>query len=72
LTKRIVESLKPNEHTDVFVWDSEIRGLGVRLKPSGTRTFLCSIAITHPARAASFLDKMVCLFNPRHMDLRDE
>ena len=39
LTKRIVESLKPNEHKDVFVWDSEIRGLGVRLKPSGTRTF---------------------------------
>lgn len=39
LTKRIVESLKPNEHTDLFIWDSEIRGLGVRLKPSGTRTF---------------------------------
>ena len=39
LTKRIVDSLKSEENKDVFVWDSEIRGLGVRLKPSGTKTF---------------------------------
>lgn len=39
LTKRLVDSLLPVERKDVFVWDSEIRGLGVRLKPSGTKTF---------------------------------
>lgn len=38
LTKKFVDGLKPKSH-DVFVWDSEIRGLGVRLKPSGTKTF---------------------------------
>jgi integrase len=38
LTKKILDALIPKSH-DVFVWDSEIRGLGVRLKPSGTKTF---------------------------------
>ena len=38
-TKRLVDALKPVENTDVFVWDSEIRGLGLRLKPSGVKTF---------------------------------
>ena len=38
LTKKFIDGLKPKSH-DVFVWDSEIRGLGVRLKPSGTKTF---------------------------------
>jgi len=39
LTKRLVDALKPIENSDVFVWDSEIRGLGLRLKPSGVKTF---------------------------------
>jgi len=39
LTKRSVDALKPSEKTDVFMWDSEIRGLGLRLKPSGVKTF---------------------------------
>jgi integrase len=39
LTKRALDALKPLQKKDVFVWDGEIRGLGVRLKPSGTRTF---------------------------------
>ena len=38
LTKKFIDGLKPKSH-EVFVWDSEIRGLGVRLKPSGTKTF---------------------------------
>ena len=39
LTKRLVEALKPTASKDIFAWDSEIRGLGIRLKPSGTKTF---------------------------------
>lgn len=38
LTKKFIDGLKPKSH-EVFVWDIEIRGLGVRLKPSGTKTF---------------------------------
>ena len=38
LTKKFIDGLKPKSR-EVFVWDSEIRGLGVRSKPSGTKTF---------------------------------
>jgi hypothetical protein len=64
LTKLIVETLKPDEHTDVLVWDSEIRGLGVRLKPSGTKTFFVQYR-NHARRAASFSGNMVYLLSNR-------
>ena len=38
LTLKILDKLIPKKH-DLFVWDSEIKGLGVRVKPSGTKTF---------------------------------
>jgi len=38
LTKRSVEAIQPTSK-DIFVWDAEIRGLGLRVKPSGTKTF---------------------------------
>ncbi|BCH29766.1 integrase [Mesorhizobium sp. L-8-10] len=40
LTKRIVDALQHDPERDVFVWDTEVRGFGVRVKPSGTKTFL--------------------------------
>lgn len=40
LTKRIVDRLEPAAGRDVFAWDTQIRGFGVRVKPSGTKTFL--------------------------------
>ena len=40
ITKRTVDALKPKKAQDVFAWDSELRGFGVRLKPSGAKTFL--------------------------------
>ena len=40
LTKRTVEALKSNRERDTFLWDSELRGFGVRVKPSGTKTFI--------------------------------
>ena len=38
LTKRTVESL-PIEAKDYFVWDDEVAGFGVRVMPSGAKTY---------------------------------
>lgn len=40
LTKRIIDALERDPSADVFTWDSELRGFGVRVKPSGTKTFI--------------------------------
>ncbi len=40
LTMRLVESLRPAATGDLFVWDTEVIGFGVRVKPSGVRSFL--------------------------------
>src|SRR5208337_3440525 len=40
IMKRTVDALRPEPHQDVFAWDSELRGFGVRVKPSGVKTFL--------------------------------
>jgi integrase len=42
LTKRVVDAIRPDpiSRRDVFVWDSELRGFGVRMKPSGAATYL--------------------------------
>lgn len=40
ITKRAVDALQPSKGQDVFIWDSELRGFGVRVKPSGVKTFL--------------------------------
>ncbi|MGD9724699.1 MAG: tyrosine-type recombinase/integrase [Pirellulales bacterium] len=39
LTKRVVESISPDPRRDVQRRDSEIKGFGVRVKPSGVRTY---------------------------------
>ena len=40
LTKRTIDTLKPDRHRDTFLWDGELRGFGVRVKSSGTKTFI--------------------------------
>lgn len=40
LTKRIIDALKPDRRRESFLWDGELRGFGVRVKPSGTKTFI--------------------------------
>lgn len=40
ITKKAVDAIKPDPLRDLFMWDGELRGFGVRTKPSGTKTFL--------------------------------
>lgn len=40
LTKRVVDALRPAADRDVVTWDSELRGFGVRVKPSGAMSYL--------------------------------
>ncbi len=42
ITKRRIEALKPDESKDFFLWDTEVKGFGLRLKPSGVKTFVLS------------------------------
>jgi integrase len=39
LTKRFVESLKPHETDEQLIWDSELKGFGIRVFPTGRRTY---------------------------------
>ena len=34
ITKRVVDALQPDEDRDVFAWDNELRGFGIRVKKS--------------------------------------
>jgi Arm DNA-binding domain/Phage integrase, N-terminal SAM-like domain len=42
LTKRVVDTIRPDPagRRDMFAWDSELRGFGVRMKPSGAAAYL--------------------------------
>lgn len=39
LTKRTVDAVKPGER-DFVLWDSELKGFGLRVRPSGARTYI--------------------------------
>src|SRR5690606_7939664 len=40
LNKRTIDALKPPGEKQIVLWDSEIRGFGVRVLPSGLKTFI--------------------------------
>src|SRR6202163_1493562 len=40
LTKRTVDALKPLSDRDLVVFDSELSGFGIRVKPSGRKSYL--------------------------------
>ena len=47
LTKAVIDKLKPNPASDLFRWDDDLPGFGLRLKPSGVRTFLIQYRNKH-------------------------
>jgi integrase len=40
VTKSLVESTKPDPEGDVYLWDDLLTGFGVRVKPSGIRSYI--------------------------------
>src|SRR5476651_1040311 len=40
ITKRSVDALKLDGRAEITLWDSELRGFGVRLRGGGTRSYL--------------------------------
>ena len=40
LTKRTVDSMRPAVDHDIFLWDEELPGFGLRVKPSGAKSFI--------------------------------
>lgn len=49
LTKRVVEALRPAAK-DILLWDSELPGFGVRVKPGGVRSYLVQYRNGHRSR----------------------
>ncbi|MEN8236217.1 MAG: Arm DNA-binding domain-containing protein [Pseudomonadota bacterium] len=39
LIKRVVEGIKPDKVKEILVWDSELKGFGVRVYATGRRTY---------------------------------
>jgi hypothetical protein len=62
LTKRFIDTLRPGG-TDLFAWDSELRGFGVRMKPSGSASYLVQYRTPHQ-RTRRFAFNKVGMITP--------
>lgn len=40
ITKRSVDAAAPDPSGDIFIWDDDVRGFGLRVWPSGAKTYL--------------------------------
>ena len=48
ITKRIVDQLAPAAG-DRLVWDSEVKGFGVRCRPSGAKYYVLKMRVGRPS-----------------------
>ncbi len=46
ITKRVVDQTQPGSKP-IFVWDGELRGFGLRVEPTGTKTFVLRYRLRH-------------------------
>jgi hypothetical protein len=54
ITKRLIDALKPHDDEDLFVWDAVLTRYGLRMKPSGSATYLVLSRGERPAARALF------------------
>ena len=47
ITKRFVESIKPDSEKTLIHWDSDLKGFGVIVLPSGRRTYCIQYINVH-------------------------
>jgi integrase len=47
LTKRSIDAIKPDAKRDQFFWDDDVAGFGLRVKPSGARSFIVQYRNRH-------------------------
>ncbi|MGB6085522.1 Arm DNA-binding domain-containing protein, partial [Parvibaculum sp.] len=40
ITKRVVDAFQPDRTAERFLWDSELKGFGVRMMPSGVGSYI--------------------------------
>jgi integrase len=50
LTKRAIDALEPEGSTDYFVWDTALKGFGVRVSPKGRKVFVIKYRPRHQRR----------------------
>ena len=51
ITKRLVDQVAPAER-DLFVWDTSLRGFGLKVTPAGRKTYVYQYRIAQPGRAS--------------------
>ena len=47
LTKRAIDATRPDMQSDVFVWDDDVTGFGLRVKASGAKSFFVQYRNRH-------------------------
>ncbi|MCW2315101.1 integrase [Rhodoblastus acidophilus] len=59
ITKRVVDGLHPDPSgRDVFTWDSELKGFGIRMKPTGAASYLIQYRTPQGATRRLAFDKV--------------
>jgi len=47
LTKRAIDETRPDLQSDLFFWDDDVAGFGLRVKPSGAKSFIVQYRNRH-------------------------